>query len=271
MTDTRRIALLVEFDGTQYSGWQHQDNAIAVQNVVEEGLLKLVKKPTVVFSSSRTDAGVHAKGLVCHFDTDSQIPIEKFPIALTTRLPEDVSIVDAKVVPSNFHARFSSRGKQYSYYIYNNYMPSALFHRFSYHEGRTLNLHAMQRAAKIIEGTHDFRCFMAKGAMSKTTIRTLYDVEVTRSSLGLVRIRVRGNAFLYNMVRIIAGTLLYVGLGWISMDTVSTMLETGDRLLAGKTLAAKGLFLDNVYYSEEFNLQWYNKTSPFMDSIFTKE
>ncbi len=259
-----RTALLLQFDGTSYAGWQRQANARSVQGTLEACLKKLCKEEITVIGCSRTDAGVHAKQHISHFDSSCTVPEEKLHLALGTLLPEDISVLDAKVVPADFHARFGTSGKQYSYYIWNDRKKSALLSRYSLHESRPLDLEAMRLAASYLVGKKDFRCFMATGSSAKTTVRTLYRVAVEEQG-SLLRIVVSGDGFLYNMVRIISGTLLYIGLGKLAPEDVRHMLETGDRTLAGKTLAPQGLFLDEVYYPESPFAEWYNKPNYLPD------
>ncbi len=253
-----RTALLLQFDGTSYAGWQRQANAKSVQGTVEACLAKLCHEKITLIGCSRTDAGVHARHHISHFDSACTVPEDRLYLALGTLLPEDISVLDAKVVPDHFHARFGTSGKQYSYYIWNDRKKSALLSRYSLHESRDLDLEAMREGASLLVGKKDFRCFMASGSSAKTTVRTLHKVELEANG-PLLRLIVAGDGFLYNMVRIIAGTLLYIGLGKLEPHDVQVMLETGDRTLAGKTLAPQGLFLDEVYYPESPFAEWYNK------------
>lgn len=251
----RRMALLLEWDGTAYAGWQWQANAISLQAVLQKALSKVCAEPIQVTGCSRTDAGVHARGHVSHFETGCQIPVEKLPVALNALLPDDVAVRAAEEVPLDFHARFQAIEKQYSYYIHRGPTRSALLGRYSYRESRALDLEAMREASAVLVGTHDFRCFMAAGGQVKTTVRSLYRVQVEERG-DLLRFIVRGNGFLYNMVRIIAGTLLYVGLGKLTVANVEEILASGNRCLAGKTLPARGLFLDEVVYDPPRFAQW---------------
>lgn len=263
----KRFALLLQYDGTAYAGWQRQANAPSVQGTVEQALSKMCKQKVTLIGCSRTDAGVHARQHVSHFEADCRVPPEKIPLALATLLPDDISCLDAALTDKDFHARFSPKGKQYSYYIWNNRRRAALLSRYSLAEGRPLNLQAMREAAELIVGTHDFRCFMAAGSSAKTTVRTIYKLEITGESGGLIRLCIAGNGFLYNMVRIIAGTLLYVGLGKLEARDVAVMLELGHRPLAGKTVPAKGLFLDEVYYDRWPFPACYNKSEHLMELL----
>lgn len=254
----KKIALLVQYVGTNYGGWQKQDNAPTVQDELEKALTRLCKEPIRLQGCSRTDAGVHARFHISHFISTTTMPIEKIHIAMNTILPGDITVMDAKIVDMNFNARFDTIGKKYSYYIWNNTHKSAFLTPYSIQESRDLDLAAMRKAAKYLEGEHDFQGFMSQGSPVNSTIRELFEVTVHGEKGQMIRIDVKGNAFLYNMVRIIAGTLLYVGLGKINADDISDIILSGRRELAGKTLAAKGLFLEEVYYDNELFNEWYN-------------
>ncbi len=245
---SKRYALLLEYDGTDYAGWQRQNNARSVQGTAEKALSKMIKTKIHLYGCSRTDAGVHARGHVSHFDADCKVPTERIPLALASLLPPDISCLAAAEVPPDFHARFDPVGKQYSYYIWNHRRKSALLHRYTEQEGRPLDLAAMREAAALLVGRHDFRGFMASGSTSKITVRHIHKLEISGESGGLIRIQIAGDGFLYNMVRIIAGTLMYIGLGKLEQQDLQQMLEKGDRTLGGKTLGPQGLFLDKVFY-----------------------
>lgn len=266
--EKHKIILFTEYMGTNYAGWQRQKNAEAVQNVLEDALEKLLKEDINLYGCSRTDAGVHAKNHVSHFLSSTRIPMDKFHLAIAAYLPLDVAVKGARLAEDTFHARFSAIGKQYSYYIWNRPYRSALRSAFSYHEPRPLNLQAMQKACVYFLGEHDFASFMAAGSDQVTTTRTLYSLKVMEVSPGLIRITVHGNAFLYNMVRIIAGTLAYVGLGKLQAEAMPEVISSLDRKQAGITLEPQGLFLDTVYYPEKYDLACYNKSSLSMDLMF---
>ena len=255
----KKIALLVQYVGTNYGGWQKQNNAPTVQDELEKALTRLCKEPIKLQGCSRTDAGVHARFHISHFVSTTTMPIEKIHIAMNTILPGDITVMDAKVVDMNFNARFDTTGKKYSYYIWNNTHKSAFLTPYSIQESRDLDLAAMREAATYLEGEHDFQGFMSQGSPVNSTIRELFEVKVLGEKGEMIRIEVKGNAFLYNMVRIIAGTLLYVGLGKIKAEDIPDIILSGRRELAGKTLAAKGLFLEEVYYDNELFNEWYNE------------
>ncbi len=244
----RRIRLLIEYDGTAYGGWQLQNNAPTIQGMLEQALLRLTGETIRVTGASRTDAGVHARGQVAHFDTQSAIPAERFSYALNTFLPPDIRVQDSCQTVAQFHARFWTRGKRYSYTICNRRHASALLYRRAWHVYRPLDLTRMQQAAQMLVGTHDFAAFCATGGSARTTVRTLHDVRIERAPEDCVVITVEGNAFLYNMVRIIAGTLAGVGQGDLARDVIQRMLDTGDRKLGGVTAPPQGLILEQIEY-----------------------
>lgn len=245
----KRILLTVEYDGTNYAGWQRQINGLAVQQVLEEALQKATKERIVVTGASRTDAGVHALGQAVHFDTESRIPPEKYPFVLNTMLPRDVRVHTGREVPEGFHARFMTCGKRYTYRIVNSRHASAIRRNTHVHVPLSLDLAPMQEAAKLLLGTHDFAAFQAAGGTAKTTIRTITSAELTRVGDEII-LTVEGDAFLYNMVRIIAGTLIEIGLGRRSINAFTEAYETLDRLSLGVTAPPQGLELTKVYYPE---------------------
>lgn len=245
----RRIHLIVEYDGTNYAGWQRQINALAVQQVIEEKLAKLTGEHIVITGSSRTDAGVHALGQSVHFDTESRIPGDKFAFALNTMLPRDIRIRLSEDISPDFHARFSTKGKRYRYLMYDAPHAGALNRNTHAHVIYPLNVERMNQAAKTLLGTHDFGAFAASGSIVKDTVRTIWRADVTRNGNDIELI-VEGNGFLYNMVRIIAGTLIGIGTGKINPDAFVRAIETGDRLDLGVTAPAHGLTLMEVFYDE---------------------
>ncbi|NLY42983.1 MAG: tRNA pseudouridine(38-40) synthase TruA [Clostridiaceae bacterium] len=239
--------LKMEYDGTNYHGWQRQENAITVQETLEKALKKITKEEITVIGCSRTDAGVHALGYVCNFHTSSKIPAEKMPYALNSVLPEDIVVYDCREVPRDFHARFWAKGKKYRYRIYNGKYPSAFERNYAYYWPYTLDVECMKEAAKLFIGEHDFRAFMATGSRVKDTVRNVFDLSVEKKGDEII-IEISANGFLYNMVRIIAGTLLYAGVGKIDVERIEYIIKTGDRKEAGITAAPQGLYLVEVYY-----------------------
>lgn len=245
-----RIRLELEYDGTGYAGWQRQDNAMTVQQVVEAALERLTGTHTAVHASGRTDSAVHALGQVAHFDTDMRMDPNKFAYALNAFLPKDIRVLDSRQAPDGFHARFDARGKLYRYSIHNAPHASAIHRNTRLHVYRPLDLGAMAEAAAMVEGTHDFAAFCAAGSAVRSTVRT-----VTRSALKkdgcLIEYEICGTGFLYNMVRIIVGTLIEVGYRDRPPCSVLEALERGERKLAGPTAPPHGLALVKVFYDGE--------------------
>ena len=244
---SKRVLLTIEYDGSAYCGWQRQLNGPSVQQKVEEALFKVTGERVGITGASRTDAGVHALGQRAHFDMESAIPADKLPFALNTKLPRDIRVTAGREVDGRFHARFDAAGKEYSYLIYNRRHPSALLRDLSAHVSVRLDESAMERACRHLPGTHDFAAFQAAGGTAKTTIRRIDSVSVGRQG-DEIRLVIYGTAFLYNMVRIIAGTLIYVGQGRLPEDVFARAIETGDRLQLGPTAPPQGLCLNRVDY-----------------------
>ncbi len=243
----RRILLTISYDGTNYVGWQHQLNGMSVQQKVEEALHALLGTQTPITGASRTDAGVHAMGQCAHFDTRSTIPADRFPYALNTHLPPDIKVTHGREVDGFFHARYDAIGKTYTYRILNTPHPSALYRHYMAHVPLQLDTQAMSLAAQDILGTHDFAAFQAVGGSVKTTVRTIDHAELTRTDDQLT-FTVQGNAFLYNMVRIIVGTLLEIGKGKLDVHCFTSAFETKNRRDLGPTAPACGLELTQVFY-----------------------
>ena len=259
----RRILLSVEYDGTAYAGWQRQTNALAVQQVLEEKLSDVCGEPVTVTGSSRTDAGVHALAQQVHFDTSASIPPEKYPFVLNTMLPPDIRVHAGREVPPAFHARFLSGGKTYTYRILNARHGSALYRHLCWHVPVPLAEEPMLSALSDLPGTHDFAAFQAAGGTAKTTVRSIDRAELSRDG-DMLTLIVSGNAFLYNMVRIIAGTLAEIGLGRLSPDAFARAFVSGDRLDLGMTAPPQGLELTEVRYPEKAfvdpaSLRWHQE------------
>lgn len=242
-----RILLCLEYEGTAYAGWQRQKNALSVQQVLEEGLRRLLGRDTPVCGAGRTDAGVHALGQAAHFDTRASIPPDRYAHALNALLPPDIRVTRSLEVPEAFHARFSAHRKEYRYYLYCAEQPSALFASRVWHVRGPLDLGAMADAAARFVGRHDFAAFQAAGAAVRDTVRTVESAAV-RSGAGTIEIAVAGEGFLYNMVRILAGTLERVGAGALAPECVTRALASGNRLDLGPTAPARGLYLWNITY-----------------------
>lgn len=244
-----RIAFITEFDGTDFAGFQSQENARAVQDVLETALEELYKTKIRLTGCSRTDAGVHARCHLSHADVPFVIPEDRFPLAMNALLPDDVAVRKSFYVSDDFSARFDIKGKRYIYRIYSSPARSPLLDRNAYYCPVKPDIAKMQKAAGFFAGEHDFAAFCASGGSQKTTVRRLFGVKVSASGDDPCRIEIEvsGEAFLYNMVRIIAGTLLYVGQGKIGPDDIPDIIESRIRNRAGKTLPAKGLTLEEVY------------------------
>ena len=224
----KRVKLVVAYDGTNYHGWQVQDNGITIEEVLNRTISELVQEDIKVIGASRTDAGVHACGNVAVFDTESRIPGDKFSFALNQRLPEDIRIQESCEVDADFHPRYADTVKTYEYNILNRRfeLPSKrLYAAFCYYP---MDIERMDQAAAYLVGEHDFKSFCSAGAQVQTTVRTIYAVNVTKDD-DMVHIRITGNGFLYNMVRIIAGTLMQVGTGLMEPEQVKEILEARDR------------------------------------------
>ena len=243
----RNIKLTLQYDGSAYHGWQIQDNAVTIQEVLEKTLKKITGERISVIGCGRTDAGVHALGYVCNFRSAMSIPAERIPYAINSCLPDDIVCIGAKDVPPDFHAKSSAKKKRYTYYINNAPFPDIFSH--SWHVRFPLDISDMQQAAKAFLGTHDFLGFASSGFSVKTTVRTVYSLNITKEK-NLILIDITGNGFLYNMVRIIAGTLVYAGNGKLCPDDMPAIIASRDRTRAGITAPADGLFLSEVYYEE---------------------
>lgn len=243
----RNIKLLISYDGTAYHGFQIQKNAVTVQETLENALAGLTGEKISVTGCSRTDAGVHAVNYVCNFKTNTKIPCDKLPYAVNTMLPEDISCMAAEDADEDFHARFSAKSKIYVYKIYNAPLRNALKYKYSWHYPYKIDVNLMKQACGYFLGEHDFTAFMASGGQQKTTVKTIYSLEVSDSEND-IEIKIHANGYLYNMVRIIAGTLVYIGNGKIASGELENIIKSGDRTRAGITAPPQGLFLYKVFY-----------------------
>ncbi|GBF31922.1 tRNA pseudouridine synthase A [Desulfocucumis palustris] len=246
----RNIKLTVAYDGTRYHGFQEQRGTglPTIQEELEKALQLLSGQVIRLIGAGRTDSGVHARGQVVNFDAgDWRIPTDRIPLAMNSRLPVDIAVLSARDVPEDFHARFSAVAKTYIYSIYNSRVPDPLLRRFTYFVPRMLDHGAMDGAGAMLVGRHDFSAFKAEGTPVKSTVRTIYGLNVGRHG-NIIKITVRGDGFLYNMVRIIAGTLLEVGLGKQSPEYLLAVLKSKRRELAGATVPPQGLCLLEVEY-----------------------
>ncbi|MGZ4030694.1 MAG: tRNA pseudouridine(38-40) synthase TruA [Tumebacillaceae bacterium] len=246
----RNIKLTIAYDGTDFHGFQRQPELRTVQGTLEETLQVVLKQPVSIIGSGRTDAGVHAKGQVVNFHTASGIPIEKWPIVLNTRLPNDLVVQTAVEVPEDFHARFYAQGKVYRYLIDRSPYPDVFTRHFSYHFPYPICVEPMVEAARHLEGRHDFTSFCAANTPVEDKVRRLHAVTLTEQG-HLLTIECRGEGFLYNMVRIIAGTLLDVGRGKIAPDEIPDILKACDRTRAGVTAPPHGLTMWEVLYNSD--------------------
>ena len=241
-----RYMATIEYDGKKYAGYQIQNNALTIQEVLERALTSLFKSSMKVVASGRTDTGVSARGQIIHFDASTTIPANKIPYALERLLPDDISMTTCEIVSSDFHARYSAKSKTYSYSIYMSNIKKPLYNRH-YQYPYAINIDDIIHASKALEGTHDFRAFMASGSLVKGTVREVEQIKITTSG-ELLTFEITGNGFLYNMVRIIVGTLLDIGRGHLKADAITNMLDTCDRSLGGHTAPAIGLCLERVVY-----------------------
>ncbi|MCL2540168.1 MAG: tRNA pseudouridine(38-40) synthase TruA [Firmicutes bacterium] len=256
-----RIKLIIQYLGTNYSGWQTQAGQDSVQAQLERAVLAVTGKHSCVEGSGRTDAGVHAAALAAHFDADSRIPPENFCLALNAHLPSDIRVLDSCQVDENFHARFSAKRKTYIYNFYVSQISLPLLSSTYAHIKPPFDFTLAQQACKAFVGTHDFKAFMSTGSNKKDTVRTIFDCSLNKNSPpwrggtecrgglnGVYTLRITGNGFLYNMVRIIAGTVFEVGAGKIPPEKVADIIAAGNRKQAGQTAPACGLTLESVEY-----------------------
>ena len=243
----KRIRLTVAYDGTNYNGWQVQPNGITIEGVLNRALAELTGEPVTVIGASRTDSGVHSLGNVAVFDKETRIPPDKISYALNQRLPDDIVVQDSCEVPPDFHPRRCASRKTYEYKILNRTFPMPLrrFDTYFYH--RRLNVADMQEAARLLVGEHDFKSFCSIHTQAKSTVRTIYSLTVEKQG-DLIVIRVTGSGFLYNMVRILAGTLLQAGSGERKPGEMTQILNAADRSAAGPTAPACGLTMIGIEF-----------------------
>lgn len=229
-------------------GWQKQPTKLNIQGTIEQAIKIVTGEEVDLAASGRTDAGVHAFGQVANFKTNSNIPIDKIAIALNSNLKKSIRIISAEEVDEKFHSRLTCKKKTYRYVINNSEFSSAIYRNLETHIPQKLNVIKMKEAAKYFEGEHDFKAFKASGTSSKSSVRTIYKAEVKQMPDNRIYIELTGNGFLYNMVRIIAGTLVEVGMEKIQPNDISKIIDSKDRNLAGKTLPPNGLYLVEVEY-----------------------
>jgi tRNA pseudouridine38-40 synthase len=244
----QRYKCTVSYDGTGFFGYQVQPNKRTVQSELEEALLKLHKgKEVKVTASGRTDAGVHAKGQVIHFDTDLEIPDDRWPVALNSLLPDDISIVSAEKAVDSFHARFDAAGKEYRYFLYLSKQRDPFSRHYAYQFPYQVDVEQMREAGRLLLGTHDFTSFCSAKTEMEDKVRTIKEITINQEG-DMISFRFIGNGFLYNMVRILVGTLLEIGSGDRNVEEIPELLRKKDRRLAGKTAPAHGLYLWKVFY-----------------------
>ncbi len=246
----QRLLLTLRYDGTAYHGWQVQPNAKTVQETLQDAIEALTGVRSGVIGCSRTDAGVHAAMFCCTFDTESKIPTDRMPAALNSFLPDDIAVYACSPVAADFHPRYAARGKRYTYTIWNSPYRNPFCERFSLRRVGRLDADVLDAAAKQFVGTHDFSAFCSADADTTDAVRTVFSAAVRREG-DTVRFTVEADGFLYNMVRIMVGTLLDIAGGKLTADTIPKALASGDRTLAGATAPAKGLVLEKVFYGEE--------------------
>ena len=246
-----RYLITFAYDGSKYKGYQKQPDVKTVQGELEKALKTINgHKEVNIIASGRTDAGVHALGQVANFKTNSELPIEKFPIALNANLKKSIVIKSAEEVEERFHSRLTCKQKTYRYIINHSKYGTAIYRNLETHIPIKLDIQKMQQAVKYFEGEHDFKAFKASGTSSKSSVRTIYKAEVIDAGNERIYIELTGNGFLYNMVRIIAGTLVDVGLGKIDPEDIKKIIASQKRENAGKTLPPQGLYLVKVEYGE---------------------
>lgn len=243
----RTILLQIEYDGTAYAGWQSQPNGVTVQEVVESALARLLGTNVRIHASGRTDAGVHARGMMAHFQTATDLPLKAFREGVNRFLPQDVAIRSVEERSQGFHARYSAKGKWYRYTIYNGDVRAPLCSRSAWNLRGDIDVQRLREAAAYFVGEHDFRAFRSSSCMAKTTVREIYSVEILAQDR-FIYIDVRGSGFLKNMVRMIVGTLVETGQGRRPLEDIEKLLAAVPGLRAGATAPAKGLCLEEVWY-----------------------
>lgn len=246
---SKRVFMKIAYDGTNYCGWQIQINGITVEEVINKHLSELLNEEIAVIGASRTDSGVHAMGNVAVFDTETRIPAEKICFALNQRLPDDIRILESKEVPQDFHPRFCNSTKTYQYKILNRKIPIPTERLYSHFVYMDLDIEKMKKAAEYIVGEHDFKSFCSTRTQVENTIRTIYSLDIEKKE-DMIYITISGNGFLYNMVRIIVGTLMKVGLSVYPPEHVKEIIEACDRNVAGPKAPAQGLTLLKIDYED---------------------
>jgi len=243
----RKIKITIEYDGTNYSGWQIQPDQISVQQKIEEALKALFNDDVKIHGAGRTDAGVHALGQVAHFELDADIPSERIKYAINTKLPKDIRIVKSEEADIDFHARYNAKGKVYRFQIHNADIPSAIFRNNRYHVRQILDVEKMIEAGAFFLGVHEFSAFCGSGTDVDNKVREIYRIDIVKRG-NVIELEFQGSGFLYHMIRIMVGTLIDVGKGKIKPQAISEIILSGDRCNAGATAGGCGLCLVRVLY-----------------------
>ncbi len=250
----RNIKLLLMYDGTNYHGWQMQKNAITVQQCVEQSLSKILNEPRViVHGCSRTDAGVHARNYVCSFETNARIPAKKIPFALNTCLPPDIRTLGAADMPEDFHAQFRAKSKIYSYTVINAPHGDAFMRSRAWHYPSKIDMEKVKYAASFLVGKHDFRTFMSLDDARTVFVKNMYDISAEKEG-NIITFKLHADGYLYNMVRIICGTLVFMGSGILDYLKMPEILASLDRRRAGMTAPPQGLVLEQVFYDPPYDV-----------------
>lgn len=244
----KRVKLLIAYDGTNYCGWQKQINGITVEEIINNTLTELLNEDIEVIGASRTDSGVHALANVAVFDTETKIPPEKISFALNQRLPEDITIQGSEEVALDFHPRYCNSTKTYEYKILNRRFDMPINRLYTHFVYMPLDVDKMKKAAEYIVGEHDFKSFCSARSQVSDTVRTIYTLDINKNHEDIITFRISGNGFLYNMVRIIVGTLIKVGLSVYPPEHVKEIIEAKDRNVAGPKAPARGLTLIGIDY-----------------------
>lgn len=250
----KRIILKISYDGTNYNGWQKQPDAVTIEGIINQRLSKILRENIEIIGASRTDSGVHAMCNIAVFDTNTDIPAERIAFALNRRLPRDIVIQGSKEVSPNFHPRDSKNIKTYEYQVLNTKLPIPTKRLYYYHVHNDLNIEDMELGASFLVGRHDFKSFCLSKTQVQSTVRTIYNIDIVKNG-DAIKFSVMGDGFLYNMVRCIVGTLLYVGRGVYPPLHVKEILEAKDRQAAGPNAPAHGLMLKNIQYLDKEDLE----------------
>lgn len=266
----KRVKMIVAYDGTNYCGWQIQDNGITIEEVLNKTLTSLLKEPITVTGASRTDSGVHSEGNVAVFDTENRMPADKICFALNQRLPDDIRVLQSEEVPPDYHPRKQNCVKTYEYKIMNRKIEVPTMRLYTYFCYFPLDVDKMREGAAYLTGEHDFKSFCTTRGQAVETVRTIYSLDIAKSG-DLITIRIEGSGFLYNMVRIIAGTLMKVGLGVYPPAHVEEILDARDRKAAGPKAAAKGLTLVSLDYETELEKQIAGENKEWKYTLFQDE